>query len=75
MLAMPPPLSEGQVEYADGTKSTVEQMSKDVTQFLTFVSFPEMEPRKRMGVKAVLFLALLTGLTYAIKRRLWKDVH
>lgn len=75
LLAMPPPLSDGQVEYADDTKPTVEQMSRDVTNFLTFVSYPEMEPRKRLGVKAVLFLALLSGLTYAIKRKLWKDVH
>ena len=36
---------------------------------------PEMEARKRMGVKAVLFLALLSGLTYAVKKKVWKDVH
>lgn len=74
-LAMPQPLNDGQVDYADGTKATVEQMSKDVVQFLTWTSNPEMEARKRMGVKAVLFLTLLTGLTYAVKKKVWKDVH
>ncbi|MDT7953504.1 MAG: cytochrome c1 [Acetobacteraceae bacterium] len=73
--AMPQPLHDGQVEYSDGTKATVEQMSKDVVQFLTWASEPTMEQRKQLGVKAVLFLALLTGLTYSVKRKIWKDVH
>lgn len=75
LLAMPPPLHDDQVEYADGTKATVDQMSRDVVQFLTWASNPEMETRKQMGVKVVLFLALMTGLTYAVKRKIWKDVH
>jgi ubiquinol-cytochrome c reductase cytochrome c1 subunit len=74
-LAMPPPLQEGQVEYADGTPATIDQMSRDVVQFLTWASNPEMEARKQLGVKAVLFLALMTGLTYTVKRKIWKDVH
>jgi ubiquinol-cytochrome c reductase cytochrome c1 subunit len=74
-LAMPPPLHDGQVEYTDGTQATVDQMAKDVVQFLTWASEPTMEQRKQMGVKAVLFLALLTGLTYGVKKKVWKDVH
>ena len=74
-LAMPPPLAEGQVTYADGTPATVEQMTRDVTQFLNFTANPDLEQRKRMGVKVVLFLTLLTGLTYAVKKKVWKDVH
>ncbi len=74
-LAMPQPLHDGQVEYADGTKATVEQMSRDVVQFLTWASEPSMQQRKQLGIKAVLFLALLTGLTYTVKRKVWKDVH
>ncbi len=74
-LAMPQPLHDGQVEYTDGTKATVDQMSRDVVQFLTWASEPTMERRKQLGVKAVVFLALLTGLTYGVKRKIWKDVH
>ena len=74
-IAMPPPLSEGVVEYADGTNATVDQMSKDVTTFLAWTAEPEMEERKRMGVKVILFLLILTGLLYVVKRRLWADVH
>ena len=61
--------------YADGTEATVDQMARDVTQFLTWTSNPDMEQRKRMGVKVVLFLTLLTGLTVAVKKRVWKNVH
>ncbi len=74
-LAMPPPLHEGAVSYADGTSASVEQMSRDVVQFLTWTSNPELESRNRMGVKVVLFLCLMTGLTYALKKKIWKDVH
>ena len=74
-IAMPQPLHDDQVTYADGTKATVAQMSHDVTTFLTWTANPEMEARKRMGVKMVIFLVLLTGLTYSVKRKIWSKVH
>lgn len=74
-IAMAAPLSEGSVTYADGTKATVAQMSKDVTTFLAWAAEPEMEERKRLGFKVMLFLLVLTGVLYAAKRRIWKDVH
>jgi ubiquinol-cytochrome c reductase cytochrome c1 subunit len=74
-IAMPPPLSNGQVTYADGTPATVEQMSRDVATFLTYIANPEMEDRKRLGVRIVLFLAGLTVVTYVVKRKIWADVH
>ncbi len=73
-IAMPAPLSDELVEYADGTEATVGQMAKDVTQFLVWAAEPELEERKRMGVKVVLFLVLLTGMLYAVKRAIWSDV-
>ena len=75
-IAMPPPItSDGQVEYHDGTKATVDQMVTDVSQFLTWAAEPELEQRKAMGVKIILFLTVLGGLAYAVKRRVWADVH
>ncbi|HUZ65960.1 MAG TPA: cytochrome c1, partial [Acetobacteraceae bacterium] len=61
--------------YADGTPASVPQMSHDVVTFLAWASNPEMDERKAMGVRVILFLALLTGLTYAVKRKIWSDVH
>jgi len=74
-IAMPQPLHDGQVTYADGTKASIEQETHDVVTFLAYVANPEMEQRHRIGVKIVLFFLLLTGLTYAMKRKLWADVH
>ncbi len=74
-LAMPKPLQDGQVTYVDGTPATVEQMSRDVVQFLTWAAEPEMEQRKRMGLKWVTLFAVLSGLTYMVKKKVWKDVH
>ena len=74
-IAMAPPLSDGRVTYADGTRASVEQMARDVTTFLAYIAEPEMEQRKRLGVKVVLFLLFLTGLTYDTKRKVWSDVH
>jgi len=74
-IAMPPPLTEGQVTYADGTQSSVDQMAADVSTFLAWASEPELETRKRMGTKVILYMLVLTGFLYAIKRRVWAAVH
>lgn len=74
VIAMPPPLSDGQVSYADGTEATVAQMARDVTQFLAWTAEPKLEARKQTGLKVILFLIVLTGLTFAMKRKVWADV-
>lgn len=73
-IAMAPPLTEGQVTFDDGTDATIEQMAKDVVAFLQWAAEPEMEARKRMGIKTLLFLIVFTGLFIEAKRRIWKDV-
>ena len=75
MIAMASPLAVDGVEYSDGTKASVEQMSEDVTIFLAWAAEPELEERKRMGIKVLLFLLVLTGLFYVVKRRIWADAH
>ena len=74
-IAMNPPLGDDAVEYTDGTKATTAQMAKDVTTFLVWAAEPEMEERKRLGIKVMLFLLVLTGLLYALKRKIWSDLH
>lgn len=74
-LAMTPPLTkEGQVEYTDGTKPTVDQMSKDVVNFLQWAAEPEMEARKAMGVKVVIFFLVFTGIFFWAYKRVWRNV-
>ncbi|HEY2616551.1 MAG TPA: cytochrome c1 [Acetobacteraceae bacterium] len=74
-IAMPPPLQDGRVTYADGTPATVEQMAHDVVTFLAWAANPEMVQRKQIGWRWVLFFLIMTGLTYAVKRKVWADVH
>lgn len=74
LIAMPSPLSEGAVEYDDGTESTVDQMATDVTTFLAWAAEPSLEDRKRIGLKVMLFLIVLFVLAYISKQNIWRDV-
>jgi ubiquinol-cytochrome c reductase cytochrome c1 subunit len=73
-IAMAAPLFEGQVNYADGTKASIDQMAEDVVTFLSWAAEPEMEQRKQMGVKVIFYLLILTIVLYLSKRKIWKNV-
>tara|TARA_R110000782_G_scaffold8856_5_gene28608 strand:- start:315 stop:1157 length:843 start_codon:yes stop_codon:yes gene_type:complete len=75
VIAMANPLAEDGVEFSDGTKATVAQQAHDVTTFLAWAAEPELEERKRLGIKVMLFLLVLTGMLFALKRKIWSDVH
>lgn len=74
-LAMPAPLSDGQVTYEDGTNASVDQMARDVVNFLQWAAEPEMEQRKQMGIKVLLYLAVFTGFAYIAKKHIWRKLH
>ncbi len=74
-ISMPQPLWGEDVSYADGTEPTLEQEAKDVTAFMMWAAEPHLEDRKRMGVKVLLFLIVFTGMLYAVKRKVWADLH
>ena len=74
-IAMPNMLSDGGVEFADGTEATLAQQAWDVTNFLMWAAEPHLDDRKQMGVKVILFLVVFTGLMYAVKRKVWADAH
>jgi ubiquinol-cytochrome c reductase cytochrome c1 subunit len=74
-IAMPPPLAGNDVTYADGTKATLDQESKDVVTFLAWAAEPTMEERKYTGAKVLIFLVFMTGLLFGAKRKIWADVH
>lgn len=74
-IAMAAPLSEDGVEFTDGTKATVDQQAQDIVTFLAWASEPNMEQRKQMGLKVMIFLVVFTGLLIAVKKRVWADVH
>ncbi len=73
-IAMPPPLSDNLVSYADGTEATIDQMAKDIVTFLQWTAEPEMENRKLMGIKITIYLIIFTIIFYLAKRRIWRKI-
>ncbi len=68
-------LSDGLIDYSDGTTATVEQMSKDVTTFLMWAAEPHLESRHQMGFKAIIYLIILTILVYFSMKRIWSRIE
>ncbi|MFC0409595.1 cytochrome c1 [Roseomonas elaeocarpi] len=75
LIGMPPPLNDDQLQFADGTKATADQMAHDVATFLAWAAEPNLEVRRALGIKVVIFLVILAGLAYAVKRKVWADLH
>jgi ubiquinol-cytochrome c reductase cytochrome b/c1 subunit len=74
-IGMPPPISDAQVVYDDGTAGTLDQYSRDVAAFLMWAAEPHMESRKRAGFQVMVFLLVFAGLLYFTKKKVWRDVQ
>jgi ubiquinol-cytochrome c reductase cytochrome c1 subunit len=74
-IAMSQPLYDESVEYDDGTPATLIQHAKDITTFLAWTASPEMEHRKRLGIKVMLFLLVWTAMLIALKKRIWANLQ
>ena len=73
-IKMSSPLSDGIVEYSDGTEATMDQMAKDVTTFLAWAAEPELEVRHKLGIKVIIYLILLTILVYLSMKKIWSRI-
>ncbi|RYP54913.1 hypothetical protein DL768_000477 [Monosporascus sp. mg162] len=73
-IAMARVLYDGLVEYEDGTPASTSQMAKDVVEFLNWAAEPEMDDRKRMGLKVLTVTAVLTALSIWVKRYKWASI-
>lgn len=74
-ISMPPPLSDGVVAFDDGAPNTLQDQARDVAAFMTWTAEPKMEERKQTGFTVMIYLAVLAGLLYMVKQRVWRDVH
>ena len=74
-IAMPNPIYDESVDYDDGTSNSAEQIAKDVTAFLKWAAEPELEDRKRLGIKVILFFIIFGISVLLLKNSLWKDIH
>ena len=75
MIKMSNPLSDGLVEYNDGTKATEKQMAKDVTTFLAWAAEPHLEARHKIGFKVIIYLIIISLLAYLSMKRLWSRIE
>ena len=74
-IAMPQPLYDESVDYADGTDNSAEQLAEDLVVFLTWAAEPELEVRKNLGIKVILFFIVLGFIIFLAKNHLWREVH
>jgi ubiquinol-cytochrome c reductase cytochrome c1 subunit len=79
-IGMPPPLTDGAVQYAPGADGqtvplTVDQYSRDVAAYLMWLAEPHLDADKAAGFRVFTFLILFAVLMYLTKRRLWRRVE
>lgn len=80
LIAMPPPMQDGQVEYPKGpdgkspVPETVAQYSKDVAAFMVWMAEPHLEQRKRVGMMVMIFLFIFGVLLYYTKKKIWARI-
>jgi ubiquinol-cytochrome c reductase cytochrome b/c1 subunit len=74
-IAMPPPLTDGRVDYSDGAPQTIQQYARDVAAFLMWTAEPHLEARKRIGFQVMVFLLIFAFLLYFTKKKVWKEVE
>ena len=71
---MAPPLYGEDVDFDDGHSNELKYEAMDVAAFLTWAAEPKMMARKHVGLRAVLFLYLLSALLYATNKTLWAPI-
>ncbi len=74
-IKMSSPLSDGIIEYSDGTEATQEQMAKDITTFLMWSAEPHLETRHKTGFRVIVYLIILSILVYLTMKKIWSRVE
>ena len=74
-IKMSAPLSDGIIEYSDGTEATQEQMAKDITTFLMWSAEPHLETRHKTGFRVIVYLIILSILVYLTMKKIWSRVE
>ncbi|KAJ1897361.1 cytochrome c1, partial [Coemansia sp. IMI 209127] len=73
-IAMAQNIFDGVVEFEDGTPNTASQIAKDVVTFLNWAAEPELDDRKKIGVKALILFSTLTAIALWAKRNRWQTL-
>ena len=57
------------------TPDEYDEAMRDLTNFLVYLAEPVKMKRYTIGVFVILFLLVLTVLSYLLKKEYWKDIH
>ena len=72
---MPQPITDGAVKYPGRHAGHHSEYAKDVAAFLSWAAEPTMVERKKIGLRVIIFLIVLSTLLYFTKKRIWADAH
>ena len=61
-------------QIAMGPQLDNKQDAEDITAFLAWAAEPHLEARKTLGLRVLLYLLVLAGLMYLVKKRVWAGV-
>jgi ubiquinol-cytochrome c reductase cytochrome c1 subunit len=71
-----PPIEKLELAQAGSmTPAQFQQATRDLTNFLQYVSEPAALQRQKIGIWVILYLVVFTLLALMLKREYWKDVH
>jgi ubiquinol-cytochrome c reductase cytochrome c1 subunit len=57
------------------SKAEYDAYVADLVNYLVYLGEPAATKRTQLGAIVMLFLFLMLGLTYALKKEYWRDVH
>lgn len=75
IIAMPPQLHDGMIEYDDGTPSSVPQMAHDVSEFLTFVAKNKVPDTKVIIYMLCGIIATVYPVSYLFSKAHYINCH
>ena len=64
-----------QVQAGTMTRVEYDMFLGDLTNFMVYLAEPIQVERRSLGWKVLLFLIVLFGFAYALKKEYWKDIH
>jgi ubiquinol-cytochrome c reductase cytochrome c1 subunit len=57
------------------TEREFDKAMNDLVNFMTYMGEPAKMERQRLGWKVLLFILLMLGIFYLLKKEYWKDIH
>jgi len=64
-----------QIQAGSLSSDEYDQFVADLVNFMVYIAEPVQMERRSLGWKVLLFLVILFGFAYALKKEYWKDVH